>query len=76
MQCNVSATVNCRCDTKTEDAMPRAESVNLDTVVNIIDSVTDEMAHHKEKVNLHLGQYQHFKYLSNSFFFNSTKENE
>ena len=54
MQCNVSATVHFRCDTKTEDARPRAESVKLDTVVNIIDSVTDEMAHHKEKVNLHL----------------------
>ena len=56
LQCNVSATFHFRSDTKTEDVKPRAESVKLDTVVNIIDSVTDEMAHHKEKVSLHLTQ--------------------
>ena len=72
----MSATFHYRSDRKTEDVEPRAESVKLDTVVNIIDSVTDEMAHHKEKVSLHLGEEQHSKYLTNPFLIFFTKEKE
>ena len=72
----MSATFHYRSDRKTEDVEPRAESVKLDTVVNIIDSVTDEMAHYKEKVSLHFGE-KHSKYLSNPFLnFLQRKRNE
>ena len=73
LQCNVSATFHFRSDTKTEDVKPRAESVKLDTVVNIIDSVTDEMAHQREKVSLHLIEKTIFQIFQQSIFEMFTK---